>query len=757
MSRIIFEQVLGCKRTAAVVGAVLVALAVQMALWTGPTGAQTCPPGEPDCLPPRPPTVEADDASVVAVEGQTATNTGTYSDDNPFDDVDITASVGNVTQTGTNSGTWSWSLGNAAPLGRQQVTITATDSTGESSTTEFTLTVTYPNGKIAFTRSGLFGAEIRTMNLDGSGQTPLADPASGNWPAFSRDGTRIAFVAFTGSNNLDIFVVNANGGGQRRLTNNPALDDSPSFSSDGTRIVFTSGRDGNPEIYVMNSDGTGQTRLTNNSAHDFGPSFSPDGEKIVFASSRDGNDEIYLMNAAPESPTNQPQRLTNNSADDFDPSFSPDGTRIVFVRGSGDSQEIYVMNANGTNPTRLTNNTTNDDFPSWGGASDTTPPETTVTSGPSGPVNSSFAEFRFSSSEPDSVFECSLNSAPFSRCTSPQPYFALPEGQHTFQVRATDVSGNTDPTPASRTWTVDTTAPNTTIDSGPSGSLNTPSVSFAFSSSEANSTFGCRLTRQGETPGSFTACSSPKEYPDLTDGGYTFEVRATDAAGNTDASPASRTWTVDATTPSAPAITSPANNSYDTDGNFTVSGTAEAGSTVELFEDGVSKGTDQADASGNWSKELSGVAEGSHTYTAKAKDAAGNISGSSDIVTVTMDMTAPTLDTDNSDGSDGVTPDNGATGVSRLTNVTAAFSEDMDPATLTTSTVTLTKAGSTTPVQAAVSYDEATKTVTLDPFPDNPTQKLARRTTYTAKIEGAKDLAGNPLAATTWSFKTKRR
>ena len=133
----------------------------------------------------------------------------------------------------------------------------------------------------------------------------------------------------------------------------------------------------------------------------------------------------------------------------------------------------------------------------------------------------------------------------------------------------------------------------------------------------------------------------------------------------------------------------------------------------------------------------------------RATDAAGNTDNSPASRTWTVDATAPTV------GS--TTPADGATGVQRNTNLSATFSEKMDPATLSASTVTLTKAGTTTPVQARVSYDVASQTLTLDPFPDNPTQKLARRTTYTVKIEGAKDLAGNPLATTTWSLKTMRR
>jgi hypothetical protein len=89
-----------------------------------------------------------------------------------------------------------------------------------------------------------------------------------------------------------------------------------------------------------------------------------------------------------------------------------------------------------------------------GGGGDTTPPETSIDSGPSGTVASSSASFTFSSSEDGSTFACSLDGAAFSTCTSPRDYTGLANGSHTFQVQATDPAGNTDPMPASRTWTV---------------------------------------------------------------------------------------------------------------------------------------------------------------------------------------------------------------------------------------------------------------------------------------------------------------
>ncbi len=75
--------------------------------------------------------------------------------------------------------------------------------------------------------------------------------------------------------------------------------------------------------------------------------------------------------------------------------------------------------------------------------------------------------FTFSSSEPGSTFQCRVDSAAFAACTSPHSPGTLTQGSHTFEVRATDNQGNVDPTAASQTFTIDTSAPQTTIDSGP--------------------------------------------------------------------------------------------------------------------------------------------------------------------------------------------------------------------------------------------------------------------------------------------------
>ena len=175
---------------------------------------------------------------------------------------------------------------------------------------------------------------------------------------------------------------------------------------------------------------------------------------------------------------------------------------------------------------------------------DTTPPETTIDSGPAGTITADQAEFAFSSSEAGSSFECELDGGSFSPCGSPKSYAGLPDGVHDFKVRAIDAAGNTDPTPATRTFTVDTTPPVTTIDSGPSGTITTDQATFAFSGTPASDTakIQCRIDS-----GPFADCTSPKTFTGLSDGPHAAEFRAEDATGNQDPSPATRSFTVDTT------------------------------------------------------------------------------------------------------------------------------------------------------------------------------------------------------------------
>ena len=245
--------------------------------------------------------------------------------------------------------------------------------------------------RIAFQSDRDRNYEIYLMDDDGKNQQNLTNhPDSDDLaPAWSPDGTRIVFMSDRDGHvpkggvlpNFEIYVIDADGGNQQNLTNNPSDDRQPAWSPDGKRIAFVSDRDGlldihgfpTSEIYVMDADGQNPQNLTNNRDGDWSPSWSPDGKRIVFMSYREGHfigdfeeitSEIYVMDADGD---NQ-QRLTENRKNDWSPSWSPDGTRIVFSsdrKGDFVNFEIYVMDADGDNQQRLTENRVYDWSPSW--------------------------------------------------------------------------------------------------------------------------------------------------------------------------------------------------------------------------------------------------------------------------------------------------------------------------------------------------------------------------------------------------------
>jgi hypothetical protein len=170
---------------------------------------------------------------------------------------------------------------------------------------------------------------------------------------------------------------------------------------------------------------------------------------------------------------------------------------------------------------------------------DTTPPDTAIADGPSGPTSAKSPSFTFTSTEPGATFECRLDDGAFAACGSPFQPAALADGAHTFEVKAKDQAANTDQTPAARSFSVDTTAPQTTVTAGPTGKTTSRTARFAFRSNEPGASFRCRLDGK-----SWVGCRSPKQYGRLPAGRHAFDVQASDALGNRDVSPARRTFRV---------------------------------------------------------------------------------------------------------------------------------------------------------------------------------------------------------------------
>jgi len=210
--------------------------------------------------------------------------------------------------------------------------------------------------------------DIYAMNADGSGVTRLTTSptamASSMWndePAWSPDGTRIAFSRVSGGQ-MDIYVMNADGSGVTRLTTEGwSGAGGPAWSPDGTRIAFNTGTSRRGDIYVMNPDGSGVTQLTTGGGNGEA-AWSPDGTRIAFDSNRDGNSEIYVMNADGSGAT----RLTTNAAEDSEPAWSPDGKRIALASTRDGPWKIYVMSADGSGVARLTSSAASG--PAWGPA-----------------------------------------------------------------------------------------------------------------------------------------------------------------------------------------------------------------------------------------------------------------------------------------------------------------------------------------------------------------------------------------------------
>jgi hypothetical protein len=271
-------------------------------------------------------------------------------------------------------------------------------------------------------------------------------------------------------------------------------------------------------------------------------------------------------------------------------------------------------------------------FPNSVANNDLTPPLITIQSGPNGPTNVVTPTFGFTT-EAGAALQCSLDQGTpsFGACSNGSSHTAaapLADGAYTFRVRATDIATNS--ATATRSFTVDTVAPDTQIDFGPDALIPVAVADFGFSSGDAGASFECRIDGGG-----FTVCGSPKSYPGLADGDHSFDVRAVDAAGNPDPSPATHSFSVNASPPVVRIVSGP--DGPTTEARPTFGFEADTGTTVQCSFDqgspnfgpcsGVSSAAPDAD-----------LAEGDWTFRVRATDAGGRSTTATRSFTVDLQL-----------------------------------------------------------------------------------------------------------------------
>lgn len=192
---------------------------------------------------------------------------------------------------------------------------------------------------------------IIVRNPQDGGKITLEPAKFGLWPSLAPDGTSIIFtVDATVIVSVDLTQLSANStvaitpqtaGAVTRLSRPDVQDGDlwPKYSPDGRQIVFSSRRDNDFEIYLMNADGSGHRRLTDSPGVDAHPSFSPDGQRIAFTSARDGNYEIYTMK--PDG--SDVQRITRHAGRDDFATWHPSGDRLLFVSQRKGRYDLYAL------------------------------------------------------------------------------------------------------------------------------------------------------------------------------------------------------------------------------------------------------------------------------------------------------------------------------------------------------------------------------------------------------------------------------
>jgi Ca2+-binding RTX toxin-like protein len=265
-------------------------------------------------------------------------------------------------------------------------------------------------------------------------------------------------------------------------------------------------------------------------------------------------------------------------------------------------------------------------------------PETVIDSGPEGSTKQTSNTFTYHSTLTGSTFLCAVDAGAYASCPSTgYTTSALAAGAHTFSVKAKSSAGVADPSAATRSFTVDTAAPDTSIEFGPEGLVSTSQPELGYLSTEEESSFECRFDSAA-----YVACNEDEFFPatPLANGAHAYSVRAVDPAGNVDSTPATGSFSVDATPPSAQATGGPSGPTASSAPTFNFSA---GGGTVTCVVEPESAEVEETPfvpcTTASSYTVGSALADGSYTFVVKALDSAEN--ERVDLREFTVDTVAP--------------------------------------------------------------------------------------------------------------------
>lgn len=217
------------------------------------------------------------------------------------------------------------------------------------------------NTRFAFSGNFSGNKEIYVVDFDGHGRRKVTRNGSINiQPSWDSSGTRIAYTGYAGGN-PDAYVADLAKGRITRVSARPGINSGPAFSPKGDLLALTMSPGGDPDIYTVDPvTGRQVSRVTRSAGIDVSPTWSPDGAQVAFVSERSGGAQIYVANAD----GSNARRVTFQGAHNTDPAWSPDGKHIAFVSREG-VFDVFVVRLEDNKITRITQGMGDNEDPTW--------------------------------------------------------------------------------------------------------------------------------------------------------------------------------------------------------------------------------------------------------------------------------------------------------------------------------------------------------------------------------------------------------